>query len=117
MRDRLSWRRFVGLGLQDAVPDETVLVRFRQRRLRDNGEAGTGHRPCRDRLRVANPSLPVLRGCARQRRAGVAVELRALESFQAGGYRITAAKVEKVRRREHLARPFRLDAGLHLGIH
>jgi len=29
--DRLSWRRFVGLGLQDAVPDETTLVRFRQR--------------------------------------------------------------------------------------
>jgi IS5 family transposase len=29
--DRLSWRRFVGLGLQDAMPDETTLVRFRQR--------------------------------------------------------------------------------------
>ncbi len=29
--DWLSWRRFVGLGLQDAVPDETTLVRFRQR--------------------------------------------------------------------------------------
>src|SRR5208282_454269 len=34
--DRLSWRRFVGLGLQDAVPDETTLVRFRQR-LREQG--------------------------------------------------------------------------------
>jgi IS5 family transposase len=34
--DRLSWRRFVGLGLQDAVPDETTLVRFRQRR-REHG--------------------------------------------------------------------------------
>jgi IS5 family transposase len=31
--DRLSWRRFVGLGLQDKVPDETTLVRFRQRLL------------------------------------------------------------------------------------
>jgi IS5 family transposase len=31
VRDRLSWRRFVGLGLQDPVPDETTLVRFRQR--------------------------------------------------------------------------------------
>jgi IS5 family transposase len=31
VRDRLSWRHFVGLGLQDSVPDETVLVRFRQR--------------------------------------------------------------------------------------
>jgi len=30
VRDRLSWRRFVGLGLQDAVPDETTLVRFRK---------------------------------------------------------------------------------------
>ena len=29
--DRLSWRRFVGLGLQDNVPDETTLVRFRAR--------------------------------------------------------------------------------------
>lgn len=35
--DRLSWRRFVGLGLQDAVPDETTLVRFRQR-LRGQGQ-------------------------------------------------------------------------------
>ena len=31
VRDRLSWWRFVGLGLQDAVPDKTTLVRFRQR--------------------------------------------------------------------------------------
>ena len=34
--DRLSWRRFVGLGLSDAVPDETTPVRFRQR-LREHG--------------------------------------------------------------------------------
>jgi IS5 family transposase len=34
--DRLSWRRFVDLGLQDKVPDETTLVRFRQR-LREHG--------------------------------------------------------------------------------
>ena len=34
--DRLSWRRFVGLGLQDKVPDETTLVRFRAR-LREHG--------------------------------------------------------------------------------
>ena len=31
VRDRLSFMRFVGLGLNDAVPDETTLVRFRQR--------------------------------------------------------------------------------------
>src|SRR6266487_492798 len=30
VRDRLSWRRFVGLNLAEAVPDETTLVRFRQ---------------------------------------------------------------------------------------
>lgn len=30
-RDRLSFRRFLGLSLSDAVPDETVLVRCRQR--------------------------------------------------------------------------------------
>lgn len=29
--DRLSWRRFVGLSLSEAVPDETTLVRFRAR--------------------------------------------------------------------------------------
>jgi transposase, IS5 family len=29
--DRLSWRRFVGLSLHESVPDETTLVRFRQR--------------------------------------------------------------------------------------
>jgi IS5 family transposase len=34
--DRLRWRRFVGLVLSDAVPDETTLVRFRQR-LREHG--------------------------------------------------------------------------------
>lgn len=27
--DHLSWRSFVGLGLQDPVPGETTLVRFR----------------------------------------------------------------------------------------
>jgi len=31
VKDRLSWRRFVGLGLQDKVADETTLVRFRAR--------------------------------------------------------------------------------------
>ena len=31
VRDRLSWRKFTGLSLTDAVPDETTLVRFRQR--------------------------------------------------------------------------------------
>lgn len=29
--DRLSFRRFVGLGLEDAIPDHTVLNRFRNR--------------------------------------------------------------------------------------
>lgn len=29
--DRLSFRRFLGLGLTDKVPDETALVRFRQK--------------------------------------------------------------------------------------
>lgn len=35
LRDRLSFRRFVGLALEDATPDETTFVRFRKR-LRDN---------------------------------------------------------------------------------
>ena len=31
LADRLSFRRFAGLGLEDPVPDHTVLCRFRQR--------------------------------------------------------------------------------------
>lgn len=31
LRDRLSFRRFVGLSLDDATPDETTFVRFRDR--------------------------------------------------------------------------------------
>jgi transposase, IS5 family len=40
LRDRLSFRRFVGLSLADATPDETVFVVFR-RRLREGGHADT----------------------------------------------------------------------------
>jgi transposase, IS5 family len=36
LQDRLSFRRFVGLSLTDATPDETTFVRFRAR-LRDAG--------------------------------------------------------------------------------
>ena len=38
VKDRLSWRNFVGLGMQDSVPDETTLVNFRKR-LRGHGMA------------------------------------------------------------------------------
>lgn len=34
-RDRLSFMRFLGVGLGDAIPDQSVLVRFRQRLLAD----------------------------------------------------------------------------------
>lgn len=40
LRDRLSFRRFVGLGLSDDTPDETTFVVFR-RRLREAGHAST----------------------------------------------------------------------------
>jgi IS5 family transposase len=40
LRDRLSFRRFAGLGLGDATPDETTMVRFRER-LREAGCAST----------------------------------------------------------------------------
>src|SRR5690606_8457619 len=36
LQDRLSFRRFVGLSLTDATPDETTFVRFRAR-LREAG--------------------------------------------------------------------------------
>ena len=38
--DRMSFRRFVGLGFADGTPDETTFVRFRKR-LRDAGHAST----------------------------------------------------------------------------
>ena len=40
LRDRLSFRRFVGLSLGDTTPDETTFVVFR-RRLREGGHADT----------------------------------------------------------------------------
>jgi transposase, IS5 family len=40
LRDRLSFRRFVGLSLNDRTPDETTFVVFR-RRLREGGHADT----------------------------------------------------------------------------
>ncbi len=40
LRDRLSFRRFVGLSLTDATPDETSFVVFRKR-LRQTGHVGT----------------------------------------------------------------------------
>jgi IS5 family transposase len=40
VRDRLSFRRFLGLSLDDATPDETTLVNFRER-LRSAGCAST----------------------------------------------------------------------------
>jgi len=36
LRDRLSFRQFVGLSLEDTTPDETTMVRFRKK-LRDAG--------------------------------------------------------------------------------
>lgn len=40
LRDRLSFRRFVGLGLEDDTPDETTICKFRAR-LRQAGHAST----------------------------------------------------------------------------
>jgi len=40
LRDRISFRRFVGLSFDDATPDETTLVNFRKR-LREHGMASS----------------------------------------------------------------------------
>ena len=40
VRDRISFRRFLGLSFYDATPDETTLVTFRKR-LRTHGHGGT----------------------------------------------------------------------------
>jgi len=38
--DRLSFRRFIGLGIEDNTPDETTFVVFRKR-LRKHGHSAT----------------------------------------------------------------------------
>lgn len=50
LRDRLSFRRFVGLGLSDATPDETTFVNFRKR-LRETGHFETIFERVLDQLR------------------------------------------------------------------
>jgi IS5 family transposase len=40
LRDRISFRRFVGLSMEETTPDETTLVKFRER-LREQGCAST----------------------------------------------------------------------------
>jgi IS5 family transposase len=40
LRDRISFRRFVGLSFDDGTPDETTMVNFRKR-LREHGMAST----------------------------------------------------------------------------
>jgi IS5 family transposase len=50
LRDRLSFRRFVGLGLDDATPDETTFVKFRQR-LRESQHHATLFDDVLDQLR------------------------------------------------------------------
>ena len=51
LRDRLSFRRFVGLGLSDPTPDETTFVVFR-RRLRETGHVETIFERVLDQLRA-----------------------------------------------------------------
>ena len=53
LRDRLSFRRFVGLSLGDATPDETTFVVFR-RRLREGGHASTLFETTLESLRDKN---------------------------------------------------------------
>ena len=43
--DRLSFRRFVGLALEDAVPDHSTLCRFRNRLRADMARKGSQSRP------------------------------------------------------------------------
>lgn len=51
LRDRLSFRRFVGLGLSDDTPDETTFVNFRKR-LRETGHHATIFERVLDQLRA-----------------------------------------------------------------
>jgi IS5 family transposase len=68
INDRLSFRRFVGLRAQDSAPDETTIVKFRDRLRRGGVEAcRTGanarwrdesHRTCRRRPRHRGSNGP-----------------------------------------------------------
>lgn len=51
LRDRLSFRRFAGLGLSDETPDETTFVNFRKR-LRETGHFETIFARVLDQLRA-----------------------------------------------------------------
>jgi IS5 family transposase len=51
LRDRISFRRFVKLSLEEATPDETTMVKFRDR-LRDHGCASTIFESALDSLRA-----------------------------------------------------------------
>jgi len=51
LRDRLSFRRFVGLSLTDTTPDETTFVKFRNR-LRETGHMATLFDAALDQLRA-----------------------------------------------------------------
>jgi IS5 family transposase len=50
LRDRLSFRRFAGLSLDDATPDETTFVRFRTR-LMERGHGSTLFEAVKDVLK------------------------------------------------------------------
>ena len=78
LRDRLSFRRFVGLSLDDATPDETTFVRFRAR-LAERGHGSTlfdavKHVLCERGILLKEGTL-VRRQCA-------ADQLRALEQSE-----------------------------------
>ena len=47
LKDRLSFRRFIGLSLTDATPDETTFVRFRALPSEALGRTGLLRRPSR----------------------------------------------------------------------
>lgn len=74
LRDRLSFRRFVGLGLDDATPDETTFVKFRQR-LRESQHHAT----------LFDDVLEQLRGKGLVLKEGSLVDAMIIEAPRGGG--------------------------------
>ena len=66
LRDRLSWMRFLGLGLGDAVPDANTIWTFREALTGVRPHPGAHARPPRGLLLSGRPGH---RGWAHQRRA------------------------------------------------
>jgi IS5 family transposase len=87
--DRLSFRRFVGLPMDDKTPDETTFVVFR-RRLRQHGHLDT----------LFNATVEILKQSGVILEEGTCVDATIIETSR-GGKRDDASTTQKNNRTDH----------------